>query len=214
TWGGDANVRTAFSISGGTGHVTNTGSTTYSAVLGPVVGDSEVYETGSISSFASSNFGDVLRWTDGNNWYKAYTDGATLYIQKKVAGTATMLATKPFAATAGVSYTIHFRAVGSTLTANIWPSSGTEPGTRMLTARPAGGSPGIGPVSVSPSPDGKDHRQQVVLDDRVLIVSGATVRTAVGAGSSLVAVDVTIQSRGPKAIANNADSFEIMGAEG
>ena len=107
-------------------------------MLGPVVGDSEVYETGSISSFASSNFGDVLRWTDGNNWYKAYTDGATLYIQKKVAGTATMLATKPFAATAGVSYTIHFRAVGSTLTANIWPSSGTEPGTWMLTATDAG----------------------------------------------------------------------------
>jgi len=86
---------------------------------------------------------------------------------------------------------------------------------RELTARPTGGSPGIGPVSVSPtSPGGKDHRQQVVLDDRVLIVSGATVRTDVGAGSSLVAVDVTIQSRGPKAIANNADSFEIMGAEG
>jgi hypothetical protein len=88
------------------------------------------------------------------------------------------------------------------------------PPPRELTARPAGGSPGIGPVSVSPSPGGKDHRQQVVLDDRVLIVSGATVRTAVGAGSSLVAVDVTIQSRGPEAIANNADSFEIMGAEG
>ena len=34
--------------------------------------------------------------------------------------------------------TIHFRAVGSTLTANIWPSSGTEPGTWMLTATDAG----------------------------------------------------------------------------
>ena len=134
TWGGDANVAGAFSISGATGRVTNTGSTSYSAVLGPVVADSEVYATGSISSFTNSNFGDVLRWTDGNNWYKAYTDGATLYIQKKVAGATSMLATKPFAATAGVSYTIHFRAVGSTLTVNSWPASGTEPGTWMLTA--------------------------------------------------------------------------------
>ena len=134
TWAGDANVAGAFSISGGTGHVTNTGSASYSAVLGPAAANAEVYATGSMSSFANSNFGDVLRWTDGNNWYKAYTDGATLYIQKKVAGTTAMLATKPFAATAGVSYTIHFRAVGSTLSVNIWPTSGTEPGIWMLTA--------------------------------------------------------------------------------
>ena len=89
--------------------------------------------TGSLSSFTSSNFGDVLRWTDGNNWYKAYIDGANLVIQKKVAGTTTILATVPFAATAGTSYTIHFRVVGSTLTANVWPASGTEPAGWMIT---------------------------------------------------------------------------------
>src|SRR2546421_755660 len=70
--------------------------------------------------------------------FRSYTDGATLYIQKKVAGTATMLATKPFAATAGAPYTTHFSAGGPTLTANICPSSATEPGTWMLTATDAG----------------------------------------------------------------------------
>jgi streptogramin lyase len=134
TWGGDANSRSAFSVSGGAGRVTNTGSTSYSAVLGPAAADTEVYATASISSFASSNFGNVLRWRDGNNWYKAYTDGANLFIQKRVGGVTTMLASRPFTATAGTSYTIHFRAVGANLTANIWLASSSEPSTWMLTA--------------------------------------------------------------------------------
>jgi virginiamycin B lyase len=127
TWGGDANSRTVFSVSGNTGLVANTATTSYSAVLGPTATDAEVYATGSISSFASSNFGEVLRWTDGNNWYKAYIDGGNLVVQKKVAGSATVLGSTPFTAAAGTPYTIHFRVVGSTLTANVWASSGTEP---------------------------------------------------------------------------------------
>jgi streptogramin lyase len=134
TWGGDANSQSAFSISGDTGLVSNTGSASYSAVLGPQATNAEVYATGSISSFSNSNFGDVLRWTNGNNWYKAYIDGAHLIIQKKVSGTTTILASVPFAATAGSSYTVHFRAVGSTLTANVWATSGSEPSGWMATA--------------------------------------------------------------------------------
>ena len=127
SWGGDANTQTAFSISGNTGHVSNTGGNSYSAVLGTTASNAEVYATGSLSAFSSSNFGDVLRWTDGNNWYKAYIDGTSLIIQKKVSGAATIIASVPFAATAGTSYTIHFRVVGTTLTANVWASSGSEP---------------------------------------------------------------------------------------
>jgi streptogramin lyase len=134
TWGGDANSQSVFSISGNAGLVSNTGSSSYSAVLGPTASDAEVYATGSISSFSNSNFGDVLRWTDGNNWYKAFIDGFSLIIQKKVAGTTTTLASVPFAATTGTSYTIHFRVVGSTLTANAWAASGSEPGGWMATA--------------------------------------------------------------------------------
>src|SRR5713226_4728371 len=134
TWGGDANSRSVFSISGNAGLVSNTGSSSYSAVLGSTASNAEVYATGSMSSFANSNSGDVLRWTDGNNWYKAFIDGASLFIQKKVNGTTTILASVPFTATAGSSYTIHFRVVGSTLTANVWAASGTEPSGWMVTA--------------------------------------------------------------------------------
>jgi hypothetical protein len=87
-----------------------------------------------MSSFASANVGVVLRWTDGNNWYKGYIDGSHLLIQKKVSGTTTILASVPFTATAGTSYSIHFRVVGSTLTANVWASSGSEPSGWMVTA--------------------------------------------------------------------------------
>ena len=138
SWGGDANSRKAFSISGNAGLVSNTGSNSYSAVLGPSATNAEVYASGSLSSFTNSNFGNVLRWTDGNNWYKAYIDGVTFIIQKKVAGNVSIIAHKSFTAVAGTSYTIHFRVVGSTLTANVWASSASEPGGWMLTVNDTG----------------------------------------------------------------------------
>jgi hypothetical protein len=103
-------------------------------VLGGAAPDAEAFVTGSITSFAGSNFGDVLRWNDGNNWYKAYVDGANLLIQKKVNGVTTILATTPFTATAGAAFTIHFRAVGQTLTANAWAATSSEPAGWMVTA--------------------------------------------------------------------------------
>lgn len=132
-WRGDANVSSVFSISGDAGVVSNTGGTSYSAVLGPSATDAEVYATGSLSSFTNSNFGDVLRWTDGNDWYKAYLDGQSLVVQKRLAGSTTTLAHVPFAATAGTAYTIHFRVMGSTLTANAWPATRSEPSGWMVT---------------------------------------------------------------------------------
>jgi streptogramin lyase len=134
SWGGDANSQSAFSISGNAGLVSNTGSSSYSAVLGPKAADAEVYAIGSISTLSNSNFGDVLRWSDGNNWYKAFIDGSSLIIQKKVAGATTILASVPFAATTATSYSIHFRVVGQTLAANAWAASGSEPAGWMATA--------------------------------------------------------------------------------
>ncbi len=134
TWGGDANSLSMFSIAGNAGLISNTGITTYSAVLGPTASNAEVYATGSISSFSNSNFGDVLRWTDGNNWYKAYINGSSLILQKKVNGVLSLLASVPFSASAGTSYTIHFRVAGSTLTANVWAASGSEPSGWMVMA--------------------------------------------------------------------------------
>jgi hypothetical protein len=83
---------------------------------------------------------------------------------------------------------------------------------RELTAKPAGGSAGIGPLT--PSSDGSTERaQRVALKDRVLIVNGVTKRTRVGQ-NTFVDVDLTLQSRRSTAIANKASSYVIMGAEG
>ncbi|HEX4863452.1 MAG TPA: hypothetical protein VFV02_05240 [Acidimicrobiales bacterium] len=127
TWGGDANSQSVFSVSGDNGFVGST-SNSYSAVLGPVVANSQVMFSGSASSFTYANIGAVLRWQDGNNWYKAYIDGSKLVIQKKVAGSTTVLATSNFAAVPGVSYSLRFGSVGSSLYAKAWQTGSTEPG--------------------------------------------------------------------------------------
>ena len=132
TWGGDANSVNVFSISANTGQVAN-GSTNYSAVLGPVATNAEVLFSGSMSKFSNTNIGAVLRWTDGNNWYKAYIDGSNLVVQKKVKGSATILGTAPFTAAAGTSYTLRFSVSGSTLSAKVWQTGSPEPANWMVT---------------------------------------------------------------------------------
>ncbi|MBV8695244.1 MAG: hypothetical protein JO183_07135, partial [Ktedonobacteraceae bacterium] len=77
TWGGDANAAKVFSISSSAGQVSGNGNN-YSAVLGPAATNADVLFSGSTSKFQNSNIGSVLRWTDGNNWYKAYIDGTSL----------------------------------------------------------------------------------------------------------------------------------------
>jgi hypothetical protein len=86
-----------------------------------------------MSSYSNVNLGAVLRWTDTNNWYKAYVDGTTLVVQKKVSGATTILGTASFAATAGTSYTLRFRMVGTTLYARVWQTGTTEPSSWQIT---------------------------------------------------------------------------------
>ncbi|HEY5005569.1 MAG TPA: hypothetical protein VII61_20575 [Ktedonobacteraceae bacterium] len=126
TWGGDANTASAFSILSNTGQISNVNSI-YNAVLGPVATDAEVLFSGSISSFNNTNIGAVLRWSDANNWYKAYISGTTLVIQKRVAGATTIVGSASFAAVAGTSYTLRFRALGTALYARVWQTGTTEP---------------------------------------------------------------------------------------
>ena len=132
-WGGDANSSQVFSIAGNTGQLAN-GYNTYSAVLGPTATSAQVVFSGSMSSFNYMNMGAVLRWTDGNNWYKAYIDGANLVLQKKVKGSTTILNETAFAAQAGLSYTLRFSAVGSTLSAKVWQTGSSEPSNWMVAA--------------------------------------------------------------------------------
>src|SRR5713226_801391 len=132
-WSGDANSSQVFSIAGNGGQLAN-GNTSYSAVLGPTATNAQVLFSGSMSSFNNTNLGAVLRWTNGNNWYKAYIDGTNLVVQKRVNGVYTILKQVPFAATAGTSYTLLSSAVGSTLSAKVWQTGTPEPGTWMVTA--------------------------------------------------------------------------------
>ena len=103
-------------------------------MLGPPATNAQVLFSGSMSSFNNTNMGAVLRWTDGNNWYKAYIDGTHLVIQKRVNGSTTILNETPFTAQAGISYNLRFRAVGSTLAAKVWQTGNAEPDIWRATA--------------------------------------------------------------------------------
>jgi hypothetical protein len=87
-----------------------------------------------MSSFVATNLGAVLRWNDPGNWYKVYVDGTFLVLQKRVNGSYTILGTADFAAMPNTSYTLRFRATGTSLSAKLWPTSSAEPADWMVTA--------------------------------------------------------------------------------
>ncbi len=130
-WGADAKNAPGFSIMNHTGQVIGSNGV-YDAIVGPAAVNSEVVFSGSLSNYASSSLGALLRWTDANNLYKAFLGGGQLILLKKVAGVVTVLKTVPFPTQDGVSYTIRFRAVGHLLLAKAWPTSQVEPQTWML----------------------------------------------------------------------------------
>lgn len=139
-WGADANSNSAFSIVNDTGRATDSVVENISAALGPAVADADVVVTGSISSFvtatAGSNneLGPMLRWIDNSNFYKAGVDGANLRLFVRTNAGPVTLSTVPFAASAGVAYTIRVRAVGSSLVAKAWAATSPEPTAWMVTA--------------------------------------------------------------------------------
>lgn len=132
SWGGDANSSPVFSIANNTGQVTN-GSSLYNAILGPLAVNADVTFSGTFNTYTNNTMGAVLRWTDGNNWYRAYLDGASLIVQKMVQGTPVILAAAPFTATAGTAYNVRFRVVGSTLYAVAWAKNNAQPANWMIT---------------------------------------------------------------------------------
>ncbi len=131
-WGADAKNRNVFSIAGKAGQVAN-GQGTFDATIDPIITDAEVEFSGSMSQFAQSNLGAVLRWNDENDGYKSYIDGKNLVVLKRVGGMATRLGAIPFTARAGALYTLRFRVVGTSLSARVWQTGNAEPTNWLVT---------------------------------------------------------------------------------
>ncbi|HVB74273.1 MAG TPA: hypothetical protein VNE38_12020 [Ktedonobacteraceae bacterium] len=144
-WAGDANSIEVFSIAGGVGQIGH-GNGAFNAVLGPLSTNAEVVFNASVNHFAAGNvnMGAVLRWTDSKNWYKALIDGARLQILSSVNGTITSLATMPFQARDGVTYSLRFRTLGANLFVRAWQSNQTEPVNWMLTVSNTALTQGMG----------------------------------------------------------------------
>lgn len=126
-WAGDASSKKIFTITNNTGQISAGGTNSYNSTLGPVMVNAEALLSGSVNSFSNANFGLMLRYTDVNNWYRAYIDGSLLVIQKRVNGTYTTLGSATFAAVGGTNYSIRFHVVGTTLLAKVWVTSTSEP---------------------------------------------------------------------------------------
>jgi hypothetical protein len=146
-WNGDAATQKAFSIAGQMGQIGRSNGF-FNATLGPMVANTEIQFSGSLSQFRQSNMGAVLRFTDANDCYKAYIDGTDLVILKRLAAIGTRLGAIPFKALAGVTYTLRFRAIGSTLSAKVWPSNQAEPTSWMVTVTDASFQSGFGGLRV------------------------------------------------------------------
>jgi hypothetical protein len=141
-WGADANTNAAFAIANNTGTIAPTQNGSQTAALGPAVADEDVVVTGALSAFVSNGKNNelaaMLRFVDDNRFYKAGMDGANFrFLARTSANNSVTLATTPFNATAGTSYSIRFRVVGSNLMAKVWPASAAEPSAWMLTATDA-----------------------------------------------------------------------------
>ena len=134
TWSGDANSIEIFSIAQNAGLIA-AGKGAFNAILGPTNADSEIVVSATINHFPAGglvNLGATLRWTDGNDWYKALINGTQLQILSRVHGTSKVLATMPFTAHDAVSYTLRFRAQGANLLAKAWQTGQPEPANWLL----------------------------------------------------------------------------------
>ena len=142
-WGEDAQQSPSFSIRGDVGQIAN-GHGVYDAIIGPMVTDAEIVFSSTLSHFGPSHLGVVLRWTDANNWYKAYIDGSQLILLKRVAGKISRLRSAAFTAQNGRSYSLRFRVAGSLLSARAWPTGQAEPTTWMVMATDTALTAGFG----------------------------------------------------------------------
>jgi len=117
-----------FSIVDGIGQIQQGGNGgELTAILGPSFTDADLLVSGSLSDFTNSQLGLALRWTDDRHYYKAFIDGTNLNVLKRQNQVGLLLQRIPFLAQPGVSYTIRFRVIGTTLEAKAWRTANAEP---------------------------------------------------------------------------------------
>src|SRR5947209_705597 len=88
---------------------------------------------------------------------------------------------------------------------------------RQVTPRAARGSAGKGPLVISsptPVPGGKAGSQQIVLDDRTLIITSLSKQRGASTNSTLINLDLAVHNTSNKAIMNQSTFFQLMGPEG
>lgn len=96
-------------------------------ILGAAVPNSELSFSASLSHYGPSSLGAVLRWNDPGDFYQVVLDGQNLTLSRVMDGMDIPLRMIPFPARDGASYTFRFRAVGSQLSAMIWPTDQPAP---------------------------------------------------------------------------------------
>ncbi len=122
TWMADANKTANFTISHDTGIVSAASSRVYAAVLGPKMADTEITFSAMLSDYQPSVVGAVLRWQNPDNFYEVVLDGEYLALKRVVDRVEIPLQTIPFVAGNNIAYTFRFRAVGTQLSAMVWPT--------------------------------------------------------------------------------------------
>jgi hypothetical protein len=110
---------------------------------------------------------------------------------------------------------------GSSGTGNSTGQQGqnSQSSTTVIATTPGAGngSPGVGPIvilSPTPVPGGSANSQQVVLPDRTLIINNVSKQAGTDASLTTVDVAVTVKNTGSKSIKNEANFFQLIGAEG
>ncbi len=121
--------------------------------------------------------------------------------------------------TPSTSATSSTSAVGATATAGSTQSQDTSaPSTPVvITPASASGSAGTGPVVINtpkPVTGGNANSQQVTLADRQILITNATRQSTGAAGSTTITLSITVKNTSGSVIKNQADFFQLMGAEG
>jgi hypothetical protein len=96
-------------------------------------------------------------------------------------------------------------------------TAAVPPPPRLVTAKPAAGAAGKGPLVIaSPSslPGGKTGSQQVVLSDRILVISSVSRQQGADEKTALIQLSLVLKNTGIKAIGNKPAAFELMNSGG